>query len=93
MQVALKFWSLFTDIQANARMATAEWSNVYNNTQFWGNSISRIAALDTLFIMGLAKEYKQSKDLVMASFENPEVSLPHTYILVNGELFTSLHDY
>lgn len=52
---------------------TAQWSNARDNDEFWGFDTFRIASLDTLFIMGMAKEYKETKDKIVENFKKIEV--------------------
>ena len=92
--MALVFW------KAKAKMRTktgtrskipssAVWSNAWSNGKFWGEDTYKIASLDTLFIMGFAKEYKTTKDEILANFKNSSVRADplvrkHKYIKIKN---------
>ena len=44
-----------------------------NNKDFWSDDFYKIASLDTLFIMGFAKEYKTTKDEILANLKKKSV--------------------
>ncbi len=39
----------------------ALWSN---KRQFWNDGVTIVTSLDTLFLMGLTREYKEAKDWI-----------------------------
>ena len=78
--MALTFWNDQVRMQRKTGMRNsmpnkALWGSneLNNNKDFWSDDFYKIASLDTLFIMGFAKEYKTTKDEILTNLKKKSV--------------------